>query len=772
MKTHVFRALAGAMALFGICGLAHARGETGDESALAVFESRAAPLALSSNGQWRVHVDAKNVLHRVNLLDKKQEQQLALPVGALQIAASRTAQKIAFTSSIECVGLVDFGNPPYPAPQLLWISNAPVGVGEKVRILNVKLPTEHDCKPQGQRSVVAMSTDGQLVANATQVYDLESQTVMATLPSSVDDIGRRRTLAVQFTDNNTKIFLATATLGAGYESGDSPSDLQFSIWDLQRKSLFNLAGGARRTQFVPEMLLFHYAAQTGALSYVQSDRYFQAREKTPNTSEEQPLLDVLQSSLHSCQAKPVARLALAPWQWVAYAVDPLGRWIAGVKKLDGTALAGAGRSGRRYVEELSILDMRSGKVMETVPLVQALHGLVVTPDGSSILGITPLPLDPKPGGDVVHITVPPSALSLPKVEGAAFAAAPCKIENETPWARKVERTARLLEPLWTRPMPALGDRQSLSAPPLVCNSLGAHGGSFTMPDQTLWLDQHADMAQLDWRTGRPLKSLPTPRKRPVCSTPMPEAGGFINYRGDTASFQTFESLLSSGSQRQILDTKKGWYVHDITWSDDAGQAARSFSIVWRIKPETTPGKNARGEIIDTLISIYDASSKRRTQEVGMQADNYEMGVWDGSGVMDAVSAATCPLQPSAGERVVRFERSYFDSFRAYRCGADRKSLETVFWTGLDIAPKPSTAGPFEGGKVLAMGASIGVVADGRGMVRIYDLHARKELAQIQPAFGSLVHQVRLSEERGIVVLESMDQMGERSERNLRAYAFR
>ena len=268
------------------------------------------------------------------------------------------------------------------------------------------------------------------------------------------------------------------------------------------------------------------------------------------------------------------------------------------------------------MEELQIVDMRSGHLIESVPLSKPLHGLVMTPDGTVLLGMTPLPIDPatgqrvtdasgpNSGGEVLQIKVHAGALSLPKVESVVFSAGPCNIENEIAGARSIEKAHRLLQPLWTLQVVPLGDiRSSIEAKqapkftvssvaeePTVCNNSEAHGASFTMLDQTLWLDKYAELVQLDWTTGRVVKSLPTPRKQNVCSTPVPEAGGFISYQGDTVSFQSFESLSSSGAKKQIVEVKRGWRADDVTWPLGAEQPSRGFTVVWRAKPQTKPNR--------------------------------------------------------------------------------------------------------------------------------------------------------------------------------------
>ena len=787
MSKHYIQIIAIALSTILAFECAHARGDTGDESTLAVFESRSAPLAISSNGQFRVHVDSKGVLHRVSMQDVKQEQHFALPGYVIRIAASRTAQKVAFTSSLGCVGLIDFGSPAFPLPKLSWISNEPIQPAAKFKFLEADQPLTSRCNPNLPGTLVALSTDGKLVATETHVYDLESQTLMATLPSSYADIGRRRTLAIQFTDNNTKLFLATATLGAGYESPDMPSDMQFSLWDLRRKTLLNLVGGSQETQFVPESFLYSYSAQTGALVFVNSDRYFRARADGTAGDGLTPLLDVFQTNLHTCQSKLTPRLAITPWQWNGYVVDPLGRWIAGVRNFNETGTGLPGRSGRGFAEELQFLDLSSGKLIENIPLTERLHGLSVTPDGAIIFGMTPFPIDPKTGtrmregGEVIQIKVHPDALGLQKAESVPFAASPCNVEDESTSARSITKNQRLLQPVWSQTVESPGKiRTAIEAvqstnanpndEPIVCNSIGG-AVSFSMSDKTLWSDRYTQLTKLDWTTGRIIGSLPTSRKRNVCTTVVPETGGLINFQGDTVSFQAFENLAFAGAKRQVVEVKRGWYASDLTPPYGADGLNTVFRVLWRVKPGTAPPTNKQGNVEDALLSSYEASSKGRIQEVSMHSESYEMGF-----VGDSIVSQTdtdCSVEGNAVKRVLSFEASYFESFRARRC-ADRERQETIFWSGLDITPRQPTENSERStsSRALAFGDSIGIGSDVAGLIHIFEIHAKKELAQIQLLPRAYVMKAILSEKDGVVVLEVLEYVDNNYVQSLRAYSFR
>ena len=791
MNTWSIRQL-GLMAYFlTACSFAFARGETSDESALATFESRFAPIALSANGQWRVHVDSKNILHRVNLLDVRQAQQIALPVEALQLAASRTARKVAFAYMDGCVGIVDFGNPMLSTPKLTWISRAESDKPGRSANFDSKVPDAKSCSEYRGRGAIAISTDGKLVANENGIYDLGSQTVVATLPSSRDDIAQRRTLSIQFTDNNKKLFLATATLGDGYEGGGGPSDMQFSIWDIASKALFNLAGGSRHSQHAPEMFIYNYAAHTGALSFVDSTRYYEVLNKQSEDSDTTPTLDLIRTNLHTCQAKTHRRMALLPGNWVAYAVDPLGRWIAGVRTLGGTGIPST--RGRGFVEELVIVDASSGTEIKVKPLIESVMGMVVTPDGTSIFGLTPVPINSHTGSkflgsgvELLQFKIPRAALNLPKSEALGFSSMPCKIEDETASARLIHKTRRLLKPRWTFQVKSPEDIRNAAeqdhanknklkatdAGPALCNSIGYDNASLIMANQTLWLDKYSELAQLDWTTGKAIRSMPTPRKRAVCSVAIPLAGGFINYQGDAVTFQNFEGVSGPKASKQVIEVKPGWYVDSVSQPIVSTNGQLGFEVIWRTKPGIVPAKNEHGQVLDMIASTYVLRTKVRTNEVKLNSDSYEMGGYEGEvNRAPGQGRPSCGANKPAGSLAFGMEVSYFDSFRAYRCNAANE-VETIFWDGLDIAPQRVGFSWYPRAQFLAVSGTIGVVQSRSGLVRIYDLAARKELAQIKPSSFDAVLRVMVNESKGLVAIESLDEIDGEQQRNLTAYSYR
>jgi hypothetical protein len=288
---------------------AHARGDTVEESALATVEARRAPLTLSANGQWRLHVDAMNVLHRTHLADEKRAQRIVLPQAGLRVAASRSGQRVAVSTGSACVALVDFGDTVATAPTLTWVPSGPSNPSaESLDFGGTEMPSEKDCGSVGLgNSPVAISTDGRWLATPSQVYDIDTKTVIARLPGHSNGIGRRYPLKLEFVDNNAKLLMVSATLGEGYESLSLPSNLQFAVCDLSSKALYNLFSLNNATFWLSQSFFVDYSAQTGALYWVNADRFLRAPQikegHTPPPLGQAGWLQLKASvSLSSCRA--------------------------------------------------------------------------------------------------------------------------------------------------------------------------------------------------------------------------------------------------------------------------------------------------------------------------------------------------------------------------------------------------------------------------------------------------------------------------------------
>ena len=66
------------------------------------------PLALSRDGNWVVHVDENGNLVRSHTRETGKAQSVKLPGKPSALAASRTAQVVAFAAGPDCIGTVSF----------------------------------------------------------------------------------------------------------------------------------------------------------------------------------------------------------------------------------------------------------------------------------------------------------------------------------------------------------------------------------------------------------------------------------------------------------------------------------------------------------------------------------------------------------------------------------------------------------------------------------------------------------------------------------------
>src|ERR1700757_3525008 len=78
---------AAGLALLGLPA-ASAAAFTAQEVLLLRIDPARAPLALSGDGAWRLHVDTQDVLHRVSLADPSRDTPVQLPHGVRMLSAS------------------------------------------------------------------------------------------------------------------------------------------------------------------------------------------------------------------------------------------------------------------------------------------------------------------------------------------------------------------------------------------------------------------------------------------------------------------------------------------------------------------------------------------------------------------------------------------------------------------------------------------------------------------------------------------------------------
>jgi hypothetical protein len=733
-----------------------ARGTTGEEDALEANEFRRAPLTLSADGRWRLHVGPDGVLHRVLLTGTRPAQQFTLPKPALVLSASRSGQRVAFTVGSACVGLVDFGSGPTAAPALTWWPSDPSPPG-----------AQRGCDEGVAlgRQPIALSPDGRWLATPWHVIDTQTRQTVATLPPTERTIGARHPVHLQFVDNGRKLFIVTATLGEGYESLSRPSNLQFAVWDMSSKSLHRLLSVEDDRLFFPQGFFFDHSPATGALYWVDSRRHMAARPQG-KTDEELPPLELVQSWLTACKPVVVPRFQLPIWGWHSLLVDPHGRWVAAMRPLSNEPSAGRGNSG--FVEELIVFDLDSRRPVVQRAFKSALLGLVALPDGSALFGLTQQPLDPRTalplagngGGELVQVDIDVAQLKTPRLAPMAWEGA-CPIEDEVPGARQVQPQTAVARLVWTiedlKPLSELRMQAepSTSPQPVPCLE-SSQRLAFLMQDGTLWLDRYAEIVQLDPASGRALRSLPTPRRSGLCSLVAPAANGFVNYQGDTLSWRPFEGSAA----RRMLELIPGWHVQDVQL-DEAGR----LTSTWRTKPGTQPKASKDGVVLDMRLVAHDAASLRRLGEQQSDSDSVDMGVaWGLPPIAPCERAAEAPAQQHD------WRVSHFDSFRAYACEGTGK--RTVFWSHLDISPRSTTPTDSAPRRAWAVAHGVAVAQDGL-VLHVFELTTRRELKRVMltPAEGVL--DVQLLPAQGMLIVHLRDATQEGHGRQLlRMYAYR
>ncbi|MFL6629602.1 MAG: hypothetical protein ACJ8G1_24415, partial [Vitreoscilla sp.] len=556
------RALWTLAALALLAGPALAVGDTSEDYARDEAAALQGPLALSADGQWRLHVDAHDVLHRVNLADPSRAQTLTLPVPVRVIAASRSGQKVALLIDHGCVGRADFGNAPGAIARIDWRPDTLPGVA--ARPWGPQLPEA--CRQRARqvsgRDVVAISSDGRQVATATEVVDVDTPRVIATLPR-----GRDEALLLRFVDGDRKLLVVTAFLGQSTGSDSDPSRLAVATWDLSAQtllamSLHDLPDGADVPSLLPA-----YAARSGELLTSAPGHW---------RTDGKPRLPIALETWHlaACGATPDARPPIGVWTSVA--VDPSGRWIAGTRAILPDQGGDDDEIRAGFKTELIVQDVATGRRLARQAWKHELRGLISNGDGSALLAlVAPAgfrwaaqsndPPDPSAhAGEVVEFRLPPQATRAPAVSPASWSKETCPADRALQDARVVAIAETAFAPRWTLPMHRFSAKLGPSPvpPQMPAGSLYPCRGScsdiFTRTDSALWVDDGTTITQINPDDGRRLRTLPTPRSDKVSSVVLAASGGFFNAQGDTLSWRPFDA--PGTAMRQVVDRRPGQEV--------------------------------------------------------------------------------------------------------------------------------------------------------------------------------------------------------------------
>jgi len=686
-----------------LCTQAMATGYSAREDRLLEIEAARAPLAISGDGAWRLHVDAHDVLHRTSLADPTRDSTVQLPPGVQLLSASSDGTKVALATRHQCVGLVDFG----VAASVSWrpwiVSADGVPLGPDAGAWVAQAPASCGTRPSA--APVAISADGRWVATPEDVIETATHRVVASLPTAHSAV-----LRLQFVDHDARLLLATATLA-------DRSAMSVSVWDLASQRLVNDIEIADAPLAARAALQIDFSPQTGALFAIDDRRRERAlRAATPGTAPVPLPLDLVQLSPGVCGAAPRVRAQVSDDLGASFVVDPYGRWIASARSLDAAHDAAELAMGARSV--LLVQDMATGRQLERVTSKYALEGLAATPDGARVFALALQPVEPETGETIagwpavpdderlLEVTLPAAATNAARDSAKAWDAGVCKEPGETPDARAVARAEHLLKPLWARDLgPATAPAD---APAKACSTTASAALVFKTPDGGLWLDLDDHVAKLDPATGTTGAGLPTPRAKNVCSVVAPGGAGFLNATGDTLTWRPL-AAAADPARRRVVDRRHGAVA---TLLPVDGDVAR---VAW-----STPD----GAFV---LADYDANGKR-VREFATSNATFA----DDAGA--AMSSAPChdargtPLSIGYDWRA-----GPFGSQRGVTCGPLPGMARLVWWSGATIAPRADRSDPKPRAQASIDGAIAVAVDDTQ--LHVVNLALQREIAQIALADG-------------------------------------
>jgi hypothetical protein len=771
-----------------------ARGATSEESAYKQFSDFNAPLAISTNGQWRVHVDANNILRRVNIANPEINQQLKLPTDSVRIATTRSGQKTVVAAfGYACVGLVDFGildskgNPTVLIPRIEWwlskpaLSEAAKPSGQSGQPGQTAMIFQNfsECSkhPDATENIdaLAISPDGRYMATPSNIFNLETKRIISNLPRTYDDIGGRRVLSMRFLDDGHRLFHASARLGAGYEGGGTSSDLSFAIWNFKTYQLEKLVSPSNYALSLNEAYLFNLSPNHRVLHFVNAQNYL--KSNVVGNSAIQPL-DLMGLPIDRCGAKPEKVFSINPWEWDSALIDPLGRWIATTRllKQQGSENRGSGE----FVQELKVYDIQSAQLIDEAVFKQPIIGLTATPDGQKLFALRApssfvqrdgelgysrelIKTDKNPGGTVFEMQLglkTQTKVTLPASEGVD---AVCAIEDETPSARTITNKNRNIKPIWEVELQNYAEVSNF--PAISVETSGEYFPIFFfLGDGSLWVDAGKSIIQIDPKTGKQLRSMPTPRSDKIQSIPFAAANGFFNTQGDTLSFRGFFSTQTD-AVRQILDVKPGMLA-TLPQAVINDRNDEDLIVYW--SPKVNDNKPAVDKSPRSYISTYNLKTRMKISELPAENGEFMYDAYDFS----YESSSACSASSRKNRGGFDLWRSHYGSFRGDWCDESGKK-KTIFWHYLNLSPQLPPVG--DNDRVLSKDRDHGLIKAGNSL-QIVNITDRTVDATIllPPSwikhhifpFATIFHDLRM------VVVQTEDSFKKDSRTTmLRAYAY-
>ncbi len=668
-----------------------------------------AALAVSGDGAWRLHVDARDVLHRASLDYASVESTTPLPPGVQALASSADGRRVVLATTGQCIGRVDFDVATGNASGVAWRAASGGWVPQ--------MPA--DCGTRAPAPPVAISADGRRIALPDAVVDAATGQALASLPADPGHV-----LRLQFIDHDARLLVARTA---------PDHRLSLSVWDLASKALVEDVETS-----APAVPRLDVSAQTGAVFRIDPA--------------EQALV---QSAPGTCAATPRVRARLGNDPGASFVVDPWGRWFASARALDAQRDATNLAAGLR--SELVVRDMASGQVLARTTSRFVLGGLVAAPDGAGVFALGTLAGDTTTDADqLVHVALPAAVLARPRDLPGAFTPGFCREPGEAPGARAMARAARLLVPAWTHDLSA----DMAAAPPAEpCPQDAALPAPLRTSDGGLWFDLGAQVVRLDPASGAVVKSLPTPRRKGVCSVVAPAGAGFFNATGDTLTWRPLAAATDS-SRRRVLERRPGWTA---TLAPVRGDTVRVF---WA--HAATDGGSG------VVAADYDANGRRLR----------ESAVDTGDPLAELEAPAPAPCHDARGVPIAigyDWRAGPFGSQRGMTCGPLPGAARLIWWSGATIAPRASAgnaaarmapaidradgAGDTAARLPPAIDGAIGVMADAT-QLHVVNLALQREIAQV--ALGDVVRgQAWVLASRRLVLVQSTASDGHAG---LRAYA--
>lgn len=689
--------------LFFLCiSSAHGAGPTGEEETLAELQAGRFPIALSADGKWLQRVDAKNILYRESVTDSKSVQSIALGNSqVLSISPSRTGRKIAFIRQDGCIGIASFTQDSTaqprssnPSPSISWLGASVSGVRTECGIAPFKAQDGGDFY---RPAALALSNNGELIAlggNPVRVINITSGKTVYEIPTS--DVA---VLHLKFLDSDRKLLVVHALLGEQWESAATGSDMRFAIWDLQKKELFNFHSTGKYGNLFRDDFNWSFSEETGQLWAINTDgRIAEADAKNPEKIHFTPIQPYT-INLKQCAAEkqPKIKISQSKGEWLDFAADPQGRWLAVVNPEFNSKL-------KRYESRLVILDSKTAKILAQWHLDAALLGLTFAQDGKAIYGITKsqhqdITNSPSnrsliyQGGRLMKFDLSSNISALEAEPIQSWSTRICLVEDEVAHARDISINTAKRPKVFDIPLDARVQANRWRQ----------------MPDGTLWVDRWTTLESINPQDGSVLLRIPTPRSDSVSSIPIYDQRQFLNWQGDTISLRPFGETLSSGN-RKLLVKKPGWSARMVEFLGE------SIGVRWiqsRFVDSFEEGADG-----SALAIVYDKSGNRLHQKSGraISGNAYFEGEDEGD---DVFAEYRKKITQDAN---YQWERSYMGSIRARRLSGG--ASQTIFWHGLKLGFT------LPDGQVTNLHDGLGAYFNEKG-IKVYDAEKRQELASIK-----------------------------------------